>query len=143
MVEYLVEDLPSVGELVSLYTSVGWTNYTASPESLGRAVENSTFVVVARSEDELVGLARCISDDVSIFYLQDVLVKPEHQRQGVARKLLEHCLDRFDHVRQHVLLTDNQEHQHRLYRSAGYHDVASLKDVPLHAFVNIKDVELS
>ena len=48
-----------------------------------------------------------------------------------------------DHVRQRVLLTDGEDHQHRLYRAAGFHDVASLRNVAIHAFVNYRDVELS
>ncbi len=36
-----------------------------------------------------------------------------------------------------MLLTDDEPHQHRLYRRAGFHDVSKLKGVNLHAFVDI------
>ena len=142
-VVYSSTDRPTTDELVELYTSVKWTAYTDNPDALSFAIENSTFVIVARLEGQLVGLARCLSDDVSIVYLQDILVHPSFRERGIATELLQMCLERFDHVRQSVLLTDDEPHQHRLYRSAGYSDVATLKHVPLHAFVSIKGIELS
>lgn len=143
IVQYIEHDQLTVGEVVNLYRSVGWDNYTSDPGGLVQAIERSTFRVTARDDRELVGLARCLSDDFSIFYLQDLLVRPERQQQGVGRALLDTCLRRFDHVRQRVLLTDDDEHQHRLYRSAGYRDVANLRHDRLHAFVGIEGVELT
>lgn len=127
-------DTFTTDELISLYDSVGWSAYTRDPQSLAEAVANSTHVVSARFQGALVGLARCVSDDVSIVYLQDVLVHPDHQRQGIGRALLDRCLERFAHVRQKVLLTDDHPHQHRLYRAAGFTDVND-HVAPLQAFV--------
>jgi len=142
-VELSRSDQPEVGELVELYDSVGWSAYTEDPPALAAAIAGSTFVVTARDGGLLVGLARGLSDDVSIFYLQDLLVRPSHQRRGIGRQLLDSCLHRYGHVRQRVLLTDDEDHQHRLYRAAGFEDVASLRNVPVHAFVSYRDVELS
>lgn len=129
-------------ELRLLYTSVGWSAYTADMEALARAVSNSTYVVEARSHGRLVGLARGMSDDISIFYLQDILVQPEWQHQGVGRALLAKCLDRFSHVRQKVLLTDGLPAQHRFYESLGYSDTRRITDVDLHAFIRIEGLDL-
>lgn len=141
--EFIEMDQLTVNEVAELYESVGWSAYTSDPSTLIDAIERSSFRVTARDGGTLVGIARCLSDDFSIMYLQDVLVRPDRQQQGIGRSLLDRCLVRFDHVRQRVLLTDDEEHQHRLYRAAGYTDVASLQKVPLHAFVSIKGVELS
>jgi len=130
-------------EVVDLYGSVGWSVYTEDPGSLMAAIAGSGFVVSARDGEDLVGIARGLSDDVSIFYLQDLLVRPTHQRRGIGCELLRVCLERFDHVRQRVLLTDDEAHQHRLYESLGYSDIRSLERVRLHAFVAMKGVELS
>lgn len=96
-------DQLSADEVVGLYESVGWTAYTSDPDLLQQAIERSTFHVTAREEGALVGIARCLSDDFSIFYLQDLLVRPEYQQHGIGRNLLDRCLTRFDHVRQRVL----------------------------------------
>ncbi len=136
-------DLPDdASTLVSLYDSVGWSVYTADPEALMRALRNSSFVVTAHAGADLVGLARVLCDDVSIMYLQDILVRPAFQRKGIGRQLLRRCLDRYAHVRQKVLLTDDRPAQHAFYTALGYRDVAGLTKHPLHAFVRIEGVDL-
>jgi len=129
-------------DLRLLYTSGGWVAYTADIEALSRAVANSTYVAEARAGGQLVGLARGLSDDVSVFYLQDILVQPDWQHQGVGRALLANCLERFSHVRQKVLLTDDLPAQHRFYESLGYHDTRRISSPSLHTFVRIEDLDL-
>lgn len=141
--EYSSDSLPSVDELLALYDAVGWASYAEDPDGLARGVSNSTYVVTARSDGRLVGLARVLSDDASIVYVQDVLIDPEHQRRGIGRELLQRCLDRFSHVRQRVLLTDDEPHQHRLYKGLGFHDVSRLDGGGLHAFVDIRGADLT
>ena len=128
-------------DLLSLYDSVGWVAYTRDPAGLQTAVRNSTFVVSAWREGQLNGLARALSDDVSIVYIQDILVRPEFQRGGVGRALLTHLLKRFAHVRSAVLLTDNDEKQLRFYASLGFKNTRELVKVPLNAFVRMANVE--
>ncbi len=53
-------------DLYQLYTSVGWVAYTRDRDALATAIGNSTYVVTARDGNELIGLARGMSDDVSI-----------------------------------------------------------------------------
>ena len=131
-------------QIVELYNSVGWQTYTSGKQrpKLREAIQNSTYVVTAWSGDKMVGLARCISDDVSIFYLQDILIHPKYQRQGVGRKLLLKCLERFEHVRMKVLLTDDEERQRIFYESLGYKNTKYLKKIKLNAFVQIAGMEL-
>ena len=95
-------------ELVELYGSVGWSAYTADPDTLLRAVEGSSLVGTARRDGRLLGLARAISDDATICYLQDILVAPEAQRSGIGAALVRAVLDRYSGVRQKVLLTDDE-----------------------------------
>jgi ribosomal protein S18 acetylase RimI-like enzyme len=122
--------------LLELYGSVGWTAYTDHPEWLQLAVEESSYVVTEWTGDgELVGLARALSDGHSIFYLQDILVRPEYQGRGVGSRLLADCLQAFAHVRQKVLLTDDEDAQRRLYERAGFVRLADYEDAQLNAYV--------
>jgi ribosomal protein S18 acetylase RimI-like enzyme len=136
-------DIP-LDEIVDLYNSVGWLAYTNDEQrpKLQEAIRNSTYVVTAWSNDKLVGLARCLSDDVAICYLQDILIDPEYQRQGIGRKLLHNCLERFAHVRMQVLLTDDEERQIKFYESLNYKNTKDLKKTPLNVFVQIAGREL-
>lgn len=131
-------ELP-LDQLLDLYNSVGWLAYTtgeAKPK-LQEAIRNSTHVVTAWSGDTLVGLARCLSDDVAICYLQDILIHQEYQRLGIGRKLLANCLERFAHVRMQVLMTDDEERQKIFYESMGYRNTKDLKGITLNAFVRM------
>jgi GNAT superfamily N-acetyltransferase len=129
-------DVPR-SDLVALYGSVGWTSYMADLEGLERAVFNSSYVVSAWKSDQLVGLARGVSDDVSIFYLQDILVHPAHQRRGIGRALLQRCLERYAHVMQKVLLTDEEPKQLEFYASLGYKNT---RGTTLNVFVQMEGI---
>ena len=119
-------------ELLELYGEVGWTAYTKDPDALERAVAGSSFVVTARQDGRLVGLARAISDGVTICYLQDVLVAPDAQRTGIATALVRAVLDRYATARQTVLLTDAEPAQRAFYESLGLTEIRTLV---LRAFV--------
>ena len=135
MLEFSDDEVVPIKELVELYDSVGWMLYVADPDALARAVDRSTYVVTARDDGELVGLARVMSDDVSIMYLQDILVRPSHHRQGIGTVLATRCLERFEHVRQKVLLTDDEPGQAAFYSSLGYRNLDDLSPTGLNAFV--------
>ncbi|MEN8238787.1 MAG: GNAT family N-acetyltransferase [Actinomycetota bacterium] len=117
---------PELGieELIDLYDSVGWSAYTADPDGLKRAVANSTYVVAAREGGELLGVARCISDDVSICHIQDILVRPTRQRSGIGRELFSQCTEHFGNVRMFVLMTDDEPRQQSFYASMGMQNLA-------------------
>lgn len=129
-------------QLEQLYSSVAWGAYTQDAAGLHQAVANSSFVVTAWADTQLIGLARALSDDVSVFFLQDILVRPDWQRKGVGTALISRCIDRFAHVRQRILLTDNQPSQHRFYESAGYADTRRISNIKLHTFVNLSGIDL-
>ncbi|MCP4606066.1 MAG: GNAT family N-acetyltransferase [Proteobacteria bacterium] len=131
-------------QILELYNSLKWFVYTKGEqkEKLLQAIQNSSYVVTAWDEEKLIGLARCLSDDVSIFYLQDILIKPEYQRQGIGSELLSKCLERYEHVRTKVLLTGAQVHQKLFYESFGYKNTKDFSNIELNAFVQIKGVEL-
>jgi GNAT superfamily N-acetyltransferase len=123
-------------ELLRLYSSVGWSAYTADPATLGSAVRGSSYLVAAREDDgRLVGLARVVSDDATVCYLQDLLVDPARQRSGIGRRLVQAVLDRYAHVRQKVLLTDDEPVQRAFYEALGYCEVRDHGNGSLRAFV--------
>jgi GNAT superfamily N-acetyltransferase len=130
-------------DLLELYRSVGWKAYTEGPmgSQLGKAIQNSTYVVTAWDGDRLVGLARGLSDDVSIFYLQDILIHPGYQRQGIGKTLIQDCLDRFQHVRMKVLLTDDRPEQLQFYTSLGFVNINKKPEEKLNAFVKTEKLD--
>ncbi len=130
-------DRPDGEELLDLYASVGWDAYTRDPETLSAAIDGSSYVVTARADGVLVGLARVISDGASICYLQDVLVRPTHRRVGLGRRLVLAALQPYAQVRQKVLLTDDEPGQRAFYESLGYAETRDLGMANLRAFVRL------
>ncbi len=129
----------SDAEVLGLYDAVGWSAYTRDPEVLLRAIRNSSFVVTARgASGELVGLARAISDDATICYLQDILVNPAFQGAGAGRELLEAVETRYGHVRQTVLLTDNEPGQRSFYEALGFTEGSDFRPEPLRVFARFR-----
>ncbi|GHF14579.1 N-acetyltransferase [Amycolatopsis deserti] len=126
---------PGAAELLALYDSVGWSAYTRDPELLRAAIAGSSYVVTARRAGRLVGLARALSDDATICYLQDVLVHPAEQRRGVGALLVRAVLDRYAAVRQKVLLTDDEPAQRAFYESLGYAEIRDYGPGTLRSFV--------
>lgn len=125
-------------ELVDLYRDVGWSVYADDSETLQRAITGSSYVVTARRNGQLAGLARAVSDDATICYIQDVVVAPDAQRTGIGRLLVSAILDRYAGVRQKVLLTDNDPGQRAFYESLGYSEIGDFRRGTLRAFVRIE-----
>nr|WP_240189222.1 GNAT family N-acetyltransferase [Nakamurella flavida] len=126
-----------VAELTALYDAVGWTAYTRDPAGLLAAVTGSSRVVLARRGAALVGLARVITDGASICYLQDLLVHPDDQRTGIGGRLVRAVLEPYAHVRQTVLLTDDDPAVGMFYRALGFAETREHGDGTLRAFVRV------
>lgn len=107
-------------EILDLYQSVGWSNYTQNPEMLKNAYEHSLKIIGAYDEDKLVGIIRVVGDGYSIIYIQDILVLPEYQHQGIGTLLIKNVLDDYAQVYQKVLLTDDTEKTKEFYQSVGF-----------------------
>lgn len=95
-------------EILALYNSVGWINYTNNPEMLRNAFNNSLIILGAYDNDNLIGIIRVIGDGYSIIYIQDILVLPQYQRRGIGSLMLKEILSLYAHVYQKILLTENQ-----------------------------------
>lgn len=113
-------------EILSLYTSVGWTAYTDQPEVLKRGFEHSLLTLAAYEGDALMGLIRLVGDGETVIFIQDLLVYPEHQRRGVGTALVKAVLNRFSHVRQIELATDDTEKTKAFYRSFGFREFSEI-----------------
>lgn len=113
-------------EILELYSSVGWTAYTDHPESLKRGFERSLQILGAYVENTLVGILRAVGDGETVVFIQDILVKPDFQRQGIGAALLKEALSRYTHVRQIQLSTDNTEKTIAFYRSCGFRELSEI-----------------
>ncbi|WP_104179818.1 GNAT family N-acetyltransferase [Arthrobacter sp. B0490] len=125
----------ALSDVLTLYNAVEWFAYTKDPGSLQKALKGSSTLVAARDGQMLVGLARVISDGASICYLQDILVRPSHHRRGLGRALAERALEQYPHVRQKVLITDDEPKQKAFYEALGYTQADEFAGGSIRAFV--------
>ena len=113
-------------EILRLYTSVGWSAYTRQPQVLHQGLENSLLTLAAYEDQTLLGIIRCVGDGYTIVLIQDILVFPEHQRKGIGTALVKAMLERYAHVRQIQLATDNTPKTVAFYRSLGFREMSEI-----------------
>jgi len=107
-------------EIQPLYKAVGWRNYYENPQMLCAAYENSLCILGAYEEKSLVGIIRAIGDGASVLLIQDIIVHPLYQRKGIGTKLIKAMLERYSHVYQIQLMTDDTEKTKAFYKSVGF-----------------------
>lgn len=130
MIRYVENPNVSLEEVLPLYEAVGWTNYTTKPEMLKAAYENSLHIIGAFNNDEkLIGVLRGVGDGASILFIQDILVYPEYQHQGIGTKLLQMTLEKYKNVYQIQLATDDSTKTVSFYESNGFTSLTSLNCV--------------
>lgn len=111
--------IPTIEELMNLYNDVEWSAYTNDSVRLKNAIENSLKVLTAWDNDKLVGLIRVIGDNLTIIYIQDILVLQEYQGQGIGNNLLRLILEKYKSIRQIILMTDDTEKTINFYKKSG------------------------
>ena len=81
-------------QIEQLYLSVGWVS-AQYPNRLYKALMNSDTVFTAWDGNRLIGLVRAIDDSELVAYLHYMLVDPEYQGHGIARKLLDMIKEKY------------------------------------------------
>ena len=93
-------------DLQDLFLSVSWSS-GHFPEKLFAAMKNYETVISAWDGGRLVGLAAAMDDGVMTAYVHYLLVRPEYQRRGIGRRLVELVKDRYrDYLRLMLLSYD-------------------------------------
>lgn len=95
-------------------------------------IAQSMAVLTVWENSQLIGLIRAVGDNATIVYIQDILVSPEYQRLGIGTQLLQRLLDKYQSVRQKILLTDNTDKTLKFYKSCG---MLSAQDIQCCCFV--------
>ena len=92
MIRYEFDASVPAAALADLRESVGWNRMEA--DLLDSQLKNA-FHLCAFDSEQLVGYAAVVSNGVTDAYIQDVMVHPNYQRQGVGTQLMERILTRL------------------------------------------------
>ena len=120
MIKITKERSVSINDVLHLYQAVGWTNYTNQPQMLEQALSHSLAIYVALDGDAVVGLIRLVGDGFSSVLVQDLIVLPIYQRQGIGSALMKEALEDYKDAYQVQLVTEQTERTLGFYRSMGF-----------------------
>ncbi len=85
-------------EYQALRQTTGWDSI--ANEVVTKALKNDLFSVCVLEGENLIGMGRVIGDGAIYFYIQDVIVHPDHQGKRVGKMIMnsiENYLDKATH----------------------------------------------
>lgn len=80
------ENCLGVDEYFELRKSVNWRIFDKMQTQ--RALDNSIFDIVVFEGIKPIGMGRLIGDGSLYYYIQDVVVHPQYQRQGIGSEII-------------------------------------------------------
>ena len=125
MISVRKQDVVKLEDVLHLYQAVGWTNYTNQPQMLEQALPHSLVVYLAFDGEKIVGLIRLVGDGFSSVFVQDLIVLPSYQRQGIGRSLMKEALEDYKDAYQVQLVTEQTEKNVGFYRSIGFETLST------------------
>ena len=125
MISVRKQDVVKLEDVLHLYQAVGWTNYTNQPQMLEQALPHSLVVYLAFDGEKIVGLIRLVGDGFSSVFVQDLIVLPSYQRQGIGRALMKEALEDYKDAYQVQLVTEQTEKNVGFYRSIGFETLST------------------
>ena len=120
MITIRKQEIVKLEDVLHLYQAVGWTNYTNQPQMLEQALSHSLVIYLALDGDAVVGLVRLVGDGFSSVFVQDLIVLPSYQRQGIGSALMKQALEDFKEAYQVQLVTEETERTLGFYRAMGF-----------------------
>ena len=125
MITIKKQEIVKLEDVLHLYQAVGWTNYTNQPQMLEQALSHSLVIYLALDGEAVVGLIRLVGDGFSSVFVQDLIVLPSYQRQGIGSSLMKEALEDFKEAYQVQLATEQTEKNVGFYRSMGFETLST------------------
>ena len=127
MIKITKETSVSLDDVLHLYQAVGWTNYTNQPQMLAKALSHSLATYLAHDGEKIVSLVRLVGDGFSSVFVQDLIVLPSYQRQGIGSSMMKQALADYKDAYQVQLATEESEKTLGFYRSLGFETLSSFQ----------------
>ena len=125
MITIRKQEIIKLEAVLHLYQAVGWTNYTHQPQMLEMSLSHSLEIYTALDGDAVVGLVRLVGDGFSSVFVQDLIVLPSYQGQGIGNDLMKEALGDFKDAYQIQLATEQTEKNLNFYRSLGFETLST------------------
>lgn len=119
---YIANEFVPSELLASLRESVGWNRME---KELSDPKLSSLYHIAAYKEDKLVGYIDCISNGVTDAYIQDLMVHPEYQGQGVGSELMNRMIDYLKANKVYMISVVFDESLKPFYERFGFYTMLS------------------
>jgi ribosomal protein S18 acetylase RimI-like enzyme len=86
----LEERPPPLEDYQRLRQAVGWEEVDRKVVRAG--LESALYSVTLFYKDEVIGCGRVVGDGGIYFYIQDIIVMPEHQMMGLGKGIMERVM---------------------------------------------------
>ena len=87
--QLIIEERPiKVNEYQALRASTNWSQLGS--DQVKQALSKDLYSVCVKVENKTVGMARIVGDGAIYFYIQDLIVLPEFQNQGIGRHIMDY-----------------------------------------------------
>jgi len=90
--EFIENGCVTAAEIAVLRESVGWNPMTYEYE---KALENSTLYISCYDNHKFVGFINVVSNLSTDAYIQDVMVLPAYQKQGIGSQLVDRTISKL------------------------------------------------
>lgn len=88
-IEYKTNVALETAQIIELYANCGLPRPINDEARIAEMFANSTLVISAWFNDELVGISRSLTDFVWCCYLADLAVRKDFQKFGIGKKMVE------------------------------------------------------
>ncbi|KEI34550.1 protein export cytoplasm protein RNA helicase [Francisella sp. W12-1067] len=85
-----LNEVPTFEKIISLYEDSGIIRPVDDFDRIKKMYKNSNLVVCAYEGDELVGIARSLTDFSYCCYLSDLAVSKKYQGKGIGKKIIDY-----------------------------------------------------
>ena len=114
-----------LSQIKALYEESGWSSYLGNDEKLKNAIKNSLLTLGYMDEGELLGFVRCIGDAEHVVLVQDLIVKKDYRRKGLAKKLMNEVFEKYKDVRWIQVNTDGEDEvANAFYKAIGMKEIS-------------------
>lgn len=81
---------PTPKEYLQLRKSLSWELYHEN--DVAQALHSSLYCISVYNKDDIIGTGRVVGDAILCFYIQDIMVAPQAQRQGIGSIIMNHIM---------------------------------------------------
>ncbi|MEJ6490374.1 GNAT family N-acetyltransferase [Leucobacter sp. USCH14] len=92
MTHRILDRVPTTAEHAALAASVGWQSHFDDEVRAASLNASLAGVVCVDDRDVVVGMARAVGDGLQYAYVQDVIVDPAHEGEGIATQMVDRLI---------------------------------------------------